>query len=475
MKDKRARPEGRRLEMGAALAKLPGARWLGRHFAGGTLSGFDIWAIFFPVLISQGLLVIMSLIKPAMISRHGAEALGAVGMMEIVYVLASCAYGAFAQGGTLVIALYKGAREKERMSDVFAGAAQLLLLLSMALLLAGLAFKGPILSYVLQGAVGGIRKDSEILLVSFALSFPGGALVELCCGAFSACGKMSKSLLLTLGMNLLYLASGGILINACGLGVWGMAAAQVLSRSLAAVAAFYIMRRKNDEFEFRFGMLGRFYAGIYGKVMKLAAPLAVENTLLTAGRLVCQTCLAALGTDAMAANTIINSLNVIGMFHNDAFAISIVTIVGRCMGNRDAKQIKQVTSSFLVAIAAATVATEALALCLYRPLMERFVAPPGMEKTILASLLVIFAGQALLWGNAFVLPAMLRACGDAKFVLCAAMITVWLVRVPLSFLLTERYGVIGINLAITADWVLRVAIYRIRHRSGRWMAGIAHG
>jgi Na+-driven multidrug efflux pump len=74
------------------------------------------------------------------------------------------------------------------------------------------------------------------------------------------------------------------------------------------------------------------------------------------------------------------------------------------------------------------------------------------------------------WAVSFALPNALRAAGDARFVMLAAVISMWLVRVSAAYLLTFTlgFGPLGVWLAMGADFVVRGVFYCTRWVRGRW-------
>jgi Na+-driven multidrug efflux pump len=70
----------------------------------------------------------------------------------------------------------------------------------------------------------------------------------------------------------------------------------------------------------------------------------------------------------------------------------------------------------------------------------------------------------------FALPNALRAAGDARYVMIAATISMWTVRVSAAYLFTFTLGMgpIGVWLAMGADFVVRGLFYGIRWARGAW-------
>ena len=76
----------------------------------------------------------------------------------------------------------------------------------------------------------------------------------------------------------------------------------------------------------------------------------------------------------------------------------------------------------------------------------------------------------LIWSLAFGLPHTLRAAGDVKVTLVISMLSMWIFRVGFSFFLgkTLQWGVFGIWVAMTIDWLFRAILFSLRSRSGKW-------
>lgn len=76
----------------------------------------------------------------------------------------------------------------------------------------------------------------------------------------------------------------------------------------------------------------------------------------------------------------------------------------------------------------------------------------------------------IFWPASFTLPNALRAAGDAKFTMIVSMLSMWLCRIGLSFLLGVYFGmgVQGVWFAMTIDWIFRAGFYIWRFVRGGW-------
>ena len=92
-----------------------------------------------------------------------------------------------------------------------------------------------------------------------------------------------------------------------------------------------------------------------------------------------------------------------------------------------------------------------------------------MLETFL-SLIVIVIGLPLFWPMAFITPSALRSAGDAKFTFIAAMLSMWIVRVLLGYLLGIQFGfgIVGVVAAMVLEWGVRAIIFTLRKRGKKW-------
>ncbi len=84
------------------------------------------------------------------------------------------------------------------------------------------------------------------------------------------------------------------------------------------------------------------------------------------------------------------------------------------------------------------------------------------------TLVLIFG--TITWAFSFVLPHCLRGVGDINFNTIISVISMWVFRVALGYLLgvTLQLQVIGVWIAMLCDWGFRSICYIARMLSNRW-------
>jgi len=107
---------------------------------------------------------------------------------------------------------------------------------------------------------------------------------------------------------------------------------------------------------------------------------------------------------------------------------------------------------------------------LFRPLVSLFHPPSEIVDDIFWVLLINAIALIPLWSISFILPSALRAAGDSRFTSVASMLTMWLVRVVLGYVvgIVMGYGIMGVWLAMNIEWGVRGTLFLWRFRGKKW-------
>jgi Na+-driven multidrug efflux pump len=105
-----------------------------------------------------------------------------------------------------------------------------------------------------------------------------------------------------------------------------------------------------------------------------------------------------------------------------------------------------------------------------RPLVGFSSLTPASQAIAVQILRVHMIFMAVGWPMSFTLPHALRAAGDGKFVMAAAALSMWFVRVGCSYLFAFGLGLgpLGVWLGMGCDFISRGTAYFSRWRGGRW-------
>ena len=107
---------------------------------------------------------------------------------------------------------------------------------------------------------------------------------------------------------------------------------------------------------------------------------------------------------------------------------------------------------------------------LLQPLISIFDVSELTKITTYYIMLIYSGGSFLFYPLSFALPSSLRAAGDTKFVMFVSASTMFLFRVGAAYLFDYGFkmGILGTWVAMISDWIIRMTIFIIRYRNGKW-------
>jgi putative MATE family efflux protein len=444
--------------------------YLDKYFSGESMDYRQILALFFPILIDQAFIVGLNLVNTAMISSSGVGAVSAVNMVDSLNIFLINVFVAVATGGTVVVAQYKGSGNSQMVSRATAGSITSVSMIALGIGLLIIGFHNPLLQLLFGSASPEVLDSARVYLIGSSISFLGIAIVQAVCGALRGIGKSRASLFLSLIMNVLYVLLNIVFINYLHMGVLGMTIAINIARFAGAACALYYLFKMDATLHIRIRDLFHIPISMLKKILFIGVPFAAEQMFFNGGKLLTQVFIVSMGTYAIATNAIASSLA--GVFQIPAAALSImmVTVVGQCIGRGNVADARKFVKSFLWLGALFLTIIGLILMPFFSLLVGLFSPPPEIVDDIFWVLFMTVIVQIPLWSISFILPSALRAAGDARFTSISSMLSMWLFRVILGYVLgvTLGMGIFGVWLAMNCEWGVRGAVFLWRFRGDKW-------
>jgi putative MATE family efflux protein len=445
-------------------------RFLTRHFSGGTMDYRQIGALIIPLLIDQTFIVCTNLFNTSMISSSGMTAVSAVNMVDSVNVFLLNILIAVATGGTVIVAQYKGRGNHRDVPRAVSGSVTSVLIISFAIALMVILLAPAILAWLFGGAEREVLNYARIYLIGSASSYVFFGMMEAVSAALRGLGETRSSLVLTLTMNGLYVVLNLLLIQVFSLGIVGLVISLVTARVLAAILSIFFLVRKKNLYRLAPSEIFRLDFPMLRRAMALGFPFAAEQMFFNGGKILTQTFIVGMGTLAIATNAITASLTSLFMIPANTLTLAIITVVGQCVGNRDIEQARKSLRSFSILTSAAIFLMALVLLPWMRDIVSIFRPPEAIVGEILLITYINTAAQMVLWPGSFLVPSALRAAGDARFTSVVSMLSMWLFRVILGYVIGVLlgWGVRGVWFAMQAEWGVRGLIFLLRLRGSKW-------
>lgn len=431
----------------------------------------DIRRLLLPLVMEQFLAVSMGMADTMMVSSVGEAAISGVSLVDSVNTLILQVLLALATGGAVVASQYLGRGDTRSARK---GASQLyacMLIATTTMAVICLALCRPLLRLVFGAIDDQVMGYAQTYFVLSAVSYPFMGVYGAGAALFRAQGDSRTSMYASLVMNVINILGNALLIFVFHLGVFGAALATLVGRMFAALYVTRQLQRPANPM--RIGTLEQLRPdGAYiRRILAIGVPNGLENGMFHFGKLILSSLVSTLGTAAIAANAVSNSLSSMANIPGNAVSLAMTPVIGRCLGAGRRGEAKRYVKQLML-IACMGIALTNAALFVLIPYMTGWfsLSPEAAELTVfvMRSFNVV---AVLFWAGSFTLPNALRAGGDAKFTMLVSMLSMWLFRVLACyvFVLKLHMGLFGVWLGMYIDWICRMICFMLRFASGKWM------
>lgn len=423
-------------------------------------------ALLLPLLAEQFLGQLMGIMDTVMVSSVGDAAVSGVSLVDMIFVLFFNIFSALSTGGAVVASRAIGAGKAELARK----SASALLLVSF---IASFALMGIVFLFdeqIVTLLYGTIEQDVQAAAMTYMrvtlLSFPFVALSGAAGALFRSIGNSKISMYTSLAVNVLNVAGNAFFIFVTKWGVFGAALATLIGR--VASALFLLIRLGEKKWTIHVDYKAMFHEkadrGLIRNILSVALPGSLESGTFQLGRILVLSIISTFGTAQITANAVAGNIDSLGVMPGFAFNLAIVTVVGQCVGADDWRAVKYYMDKMLRMSYVTFFAFNALLFACLPLLLEFYQVSPD-ARTLAVTLIFIHNGFALLlWTPSFVLPNGMKATGDAKFVMIVAVLSMFICRVFLSYILGIGFGMgaIGVWCAMVVDWIARVVCFEVR-------------
>lgn len=423
-----------------------------------------------PLVIEQVLVMLVGMADTAMVSYAGEAAISGVALVDMFAYMIITILTAVATGGAVIVSQYLGRRDKE---NACRSASQLLtvtLLISLAITAICEVFHLGILRLFFGAIEPEVMEAASAYLVITALSFPFLTVYNSSAALFRSMEKTNITMYVSLLMNAINVAGNAIGIFVLHAGVVGVAVPTLLSRVAAGLVMCALAFSRKNQVSVRFGQILAWDRACVRRILRIAVPNGIENGLFALGKVLVTSIVAMFGTAQIAANGVSNSVNQIAIIVVSAINLAMVTVVGQCVGANDYQAAQHYTKK-LMKLSYLCTAVLGTAVCLCLPLLLQFYELSEETYRLTCILVVMHNLFAMaLHPTSFNLSNSLRAAGDARFTMYVGIGSMLIFRLGTAALfgIVLNMGIIGVWIAMGADWLARSAAFVLRYKSGRW-------
>jgi len=430
----------------------------------------DLIRLIIPIIIEQGLAILVGMADTVMVARVGEAAISGVSLVDMINRLIIQTFAALATGGAVVISQFLGARKKEQASRASAQLISLSLILGMAITALCVLFRRPLLSFFFGSIDREVMDAALLYLLITALSFPFLALYNAGTAIFRSAGNSTVSMRVSLLMNFINVAGNAYCIFVLHMGVAGVAVPTLIARALGAVIILWLCRTPGAGISLSAADTLSLDLATSRRILHIGVPSGVENSLFQLGRVTVVSMISTFGTLHIAANAVANNIDQVSLTIGLSMGLAVITVVGRAVGAQDEHQVRLYMRKLVLWTYLGQGAVCLLILIFLPQILKIYGL--SAETSALASVLIHIhlIGTILLWPTAFTLPNALRAANDVRFTMAVSVLSMLIFRVGLSYVFCVRMqmGAVGVWIAMLVDWVVRIIFFVWRWRSDIW-------
>jgi putative MATE family efflux protein len=430
----------------------------------------DVLRLALPAMGEQLLSMMVGIVDTFLVGHLGAAPLAAVGLANQWVFMAITLFGAIATGSTALIARFIGAREPEQANQVLRQSMLLGAFIGLVATALGVALARP--AVALLGAQPDVIDLSSDYLRLVSSIFFFSTLMFIGNASLRGAGDTRTPLFVMLVVNALNVAVAWTAINGpFGLprfGVVGSAMGAATGRLVGGLLVVIILLRGRAGIRLRLSNL-RPDGGMIRRILRVGLPTGMEQLLMRSGQMFFARILAELGTVAFAANQVAINILSISFMPGFGFALAATTLVGQGLGARDPEGAQQ-RGYTTYRLGAGLMIVIGLGIVLFPgQLMGFFTDETQVIALGVMPLRAVGLIQPLL-AAAMIFAGALRGAGDTRFPMAVTGSTIWLVRLPLAYLLSLvlGWGLLGAWSAMACDLTLRGFFNFFRFRGGRW-------
>lgn len=443
-----------------------------------------IWYLAWPTVLEQLLITMVNYVDTAMVGSLGANATAAISLTSATTWLINGVFAAIGVGFSVPVGRYIGMRDNESARKVVKQAA-------LAIVLFGLAFTG-IIELVAPNLPAWLNADEAIRAdaVSY-LSIIGAAYLfsmstSLCSAVLRCAGDTRSPLFFNTAANVINMVLNFFLIYSprelnvlglrfnmwgAGLGVSGAAIATAISIMFSGTMLFVTLYFRDSPIRPSLAGKLRLDKAIWKDMVKLATPVAFERVTLSSGQIVMTAMVTSLGTVSLAANYL--AIQAESLTYMPAFGISAAatTLVAQALGANKPELARSFAKKCSL-IGLIFMTSMGFVLYFGAPLLIGIFTSEAAVITLGAAVLQIEALAQPCYALAQVCSGALRGARDTRWPFYGCLIGMWIVRIPLAYVLTHVFaiGLAGVWIGMASDLTVRgiIMAIRLKKSSGKW-------
>jgi len=442
---------------------------LEKDWTKGSISG-NLWALSWPLMISQSLTTMGPIIATVWIGRLGAAAIAGVGVSQMAAQMLNAMMMGLFTGLRAMVARFVGAGDNRGANHILQQAFVVGAVFSLISAAIGIFLAEPIL--IIFGVGPDVVDQGAAYMRIQLAGMVTMSLLSISNTSMQASGDTVTPMRIALVHRILHLVLLPFLIFGWWifprLAVSGAALAAVITQGLGGAIGLWFLFSGRTRLRLTLRDFSLDKSTIW-RMVKVGIPASVTGMQRSFPYLVLIWFVAPFGTPALAAHSLTQRID--GFMRTPALALGQSTgiLAGQNLG-ADQPERAEKTCWLSAGLFTILMAIAGIIIWFWAEYIIRaFNSEPALVETGASFLRIQILGY-LISGVTVVMSTGLNGIGDTLPVMLVTLLSMWLVQIPLAYFLptATNLGVNGVRWAMVAAQVLRAVSYLIYFPLGRW-------
>ena len=413
-----------------------------------------------PSMLAQLSTIVMFFIDASMVAHLGAKASASIGLIESTSWLFGGLASACSMGFSVQVAHAIGANDFDRARHILRQGITCCLIFSACLATTGIVIHRA-LPYWLGGTAD-IASDSSLYFLIFACAAPLFQLEHLFGSMLKCSGNMKVPSMLNIMMCFLDVIFNSIFIFILGFGVAGAAMGTSCAYLVTTSLMGYFLIFRSDILHLK-GRRGSFRPTIstVKAAFGIGAPMGLQHLLMGGAQIVSTMIVAPLGTIAIAAHSLAITVESLCYMPGYGIGEAAATLVGQSTG-AGRKNLVHHFSRMTAWTGIGVMTVTGILMYFLAPLMMLSLSPDPAVQALGTKVLRIEVFAEPMYAASIVASGALRGAGDTMIPSILNFISLWFVRIPLSWILAKPFGLTGVWIAMCLELICRGILMLIR-------------
>ena len=423
-----------------------------------------------PVALENCFTVFITMAISSVVSTISASALAAIAMSNSIMGVVSALFSVVTIGGGVMVSRHFGAKEYADAAESIEQSTFLSLIATITIAVLAIVLASPLLRLLMPTAEAGIFSEAVRYFRILMVSLPFLVLHGVFSGACRGLGNGRMPLITTIAMNLSQLFFAWLCITVLNLNEIGAGIAIIICRVVGAGILFHTLMKDRKQIVLHVRNMFLPKLSVCRRILRVGLPLTVESLFVQFGYMLANSMSIALGSFESAVFQIVNTVYGFACVTHAIFLNISLSAAGHLLGRKDYKGVKTAGYTLWVIGLFVSSSMALISIIFGRQLCGFYTDDPATLDACMKVIWIILPMNIVANANNITDPP-LRAGGDTTYVMVIALITVWMLRLPLTWLLCFKLnmGVLGVFLANTLALTFRTIAGMTRFSTNKWM------